>query len=495
MSIIAMKRPVLVLQVVSWAMILHLFMILSLQAGQKSGQPNVVFILADDMGWTDLGVQGSKYYESPNIDKLALQSCRFQNHHHCQNCVPTRSSLWSGQYSSRTGIYSVGSLERGESSQRRLRVPENLTQLPLDRKTIADQLKQAGYRTGYFGKWHLGQKGDYHPSRRGWGQAITSMGQHFDFVTQPPVEHDKADYLADWLTDRAIAFLDESRKEPFFLVLAHFAVHTPLQAKAEKIRQFETKSPSGGHGNATYAAMIASLDDSVGRVLRRLEDLQLADDTVVIFASDNGGVGGYGERAQNVTDNSPLRDGKGSHYEGGLRVPMFVRWPGVTRPGSISQEPTTHVDFYPTILEIAGASKPDQILDGLSLVPILKSINPATAKLDRDSIFAHLPGYLEGRDGQWRTTPVSTIIQREFKLLEYLEDGRLELYDLRSDPSEKQNLAMVNSAKASQMQGQLSQWRKSTRAAMPTPNPDYGKPVTDSQKQSRKKARNEEETQ
>lgn len=481
-------------QFARWAMVFQIFAVLSLQAGEKARRPNIVFILADDMGWTDLGVQGSKFYESPQIDKLAAQSCQFQNHHHCQNCVPTRSALWSGQYASRTGIYTVGSLERGESSDRKLNVPENLTQLPLDRKTIGDQLKSAGYRTGYFGKWHLGQNGDYHPSRRGWDQAITSMGKHYDFVTQPPVPHDKSDYLADWLTDRALGFINQNKDDPFFLVLAHFAVHTPLQAKPEKIKQFENKKPTtGGHTNVTYAAMIASLDESVGRVLKRLDELQLSDDTIVIFTSDNGGVGGYGDRANNVTDNAPLRDGKGSHYEGGLRVPMFVKWPGVTKAGAISREPTTHVDFYPTILEMAGAQRPDQILDGLSLTTLMKSNEPATARLERNSIFAHLPGYLQGRNGQWRTTPVSTIIQREFKLMEYLEDGRMELYDLQNDPSEKHNLAKDKPDTAKRMQLELAQWRKSTRAAMPTPNPDYGKPIRSTKKQALKKAARSQE--
>ncbi len=430
-------------------------------------RPNVVVILADDLGWTDLATQGSKYYETPAIDRLAAQSRKFQRHYHSQNCQPTRAALWSGQYAPRTGIYSVGSLERGQPENRKLNVPENVTQLPLDRRTIGDALKAAGYRTGYFGKWHLGQKGEYHPGRRGWDEAITSMGRHFGFQTQPPTEQPKDAYLADWLTDRACTFLEKPSDQPFFLVLAHFAVHTPLEAKPDKLGRFANKPVAGGHTNPTYAAMIASLDESVGRVLKKLDDLKLADDTVVIFTSDNGGVGGYGENARNVTDNTPLRSGKGTHYEGGLRVPFFVRWPGVVEPGTATSEPTAHIDLFPTLLEIARAERTEQILDGKSLVPLLKG--DETTKLDRDYLFFHLPGYLEGQNGRWRTSPVSTVIGRDWKMLEYLEDGRRELYAIDQDTSEARDLAGTKPEIVNMLAEKLNRWRKEIGAAMPTP--------------------------
>jgi arylsulfatase A-like enzyme len=435
--------------------------------GQDSlKKPNIVLILADDLGWTDLGVQGSKYYETPNIDRLASEGVRLQNHHHFQNCAPTRAALWSGQYAPRTGIYTVGTLARGNASDRKMEVPENKTELPLGLKTVGDQIRANGYRTAYLGKWHLGQQGAFHPSKRGWDYAVTSMGRHFQFQTQPEMKHNPDAYLADWLTDRALEFLDQSTDKPFFLVLAHFAVHTPLQAKPELIKKFETKPVANGHKNPTYAAMIQSVDESVGRVVSKLKQLQLEENTIVIFTSDNGGVGGYGDLANNITDNAPLRSGKGTHYEGGLRVPMIVRWPGVCEPGKMSQEPTSVVDIYPSLLDVTGSEYPEQTLDGKSLLPVWK--NPEKAKLDRDYIFFHLPGYLEGRKGQWRTTPVSSIIGREYKLMEFLEDQTVELYDLTADVSESQNLVDDKPLVVKQMREELAHWRDSVKAAMPS---------------------------
>src|SRR5690349_8426959 len=196
-------------------------------------RPNIVFILADDLGWSDTGAYGSKYYETPNIDRLAKQGMRFTNYHNCQNCQPTRAALMSGQYAVRTGVYTVGSIERFNWESRTLRPVDNVTQLPLEKVTIAQALKSAGYATGMFGKWHLGQTGKYHPSQRGFDEAITSMGVHFNFKTQPPVDHPGDAYLADWLTDRAVDFVKRHKGGPFFLYLPHFAVHQPLQAKRE----------------------------------------------------------------------------------------------------------------------------------------------------------------------------------------------------------------------------------------------------------------------
>lgn len=439
--------------------------VLASSAKSAENRPNVVVILADDLGWSDLGTQGSKYYETPAIDALAAQSRKFQRHYHSQNCQPTRAALWSGQYAPRTGIYTVGSLDRGPAEDRKLNTPKNVTQLPLDRETIGDALKSAGYRTGYFGKWHLGQQGEHHPGRRGWDEAITSMGRHFGFDTQPPTEHAKDAYLAEWLTERACEFIGKPSETPFFLVLAHFAVHSPLEAKAEKIEHFSGKPAAGGHSNPTYAAMIASLDDSVGRVLKKLDEMQAADDTIVIFTSDNGGVGGYGADARNVTDNAPLRNGKGTHYEGGLRVPFFVRWPGVVKPGTTSHEPTAHVDLFPTLIELAGAKRPKQTLDGLSLVPLWKG--DESARLSREYLYFHLPGYLEGRGTRWRTTPVSTVIGRHWKMLEYLEDGRRELYRIDSDISEARDVAVANPQVVQELTETLNQWRNAIGAAMP----------------------------
>ena len=234
----------------------------------EPGRPNIVFILADDLGGTDLACYGSRYYETPNIDKLASQGVRFTSHHHCQNCAPTRAALMSGQYGARTGVYTVGSIERFNWRSRPLRPVDNVEELPLDRATIADQLRAAGYATGMFGKWHLGQKKKYHPAQRGFDEALVTAGKHFDFVTDPPVDYPKGQYLADFLTDRAVDFIQRHKAEPFFLYLPHFGVHAPHNAKPELIEHFKAKPGVGGHNNPTYAAMIASVDESVGRVMQ-----------------------------------------------------------------------------------------------------------------------------------------------------------------------------------------------------------------------------------
>jgi arylsulfatase A-like enzyme len=437
----------------------------------KAAKPNIVFIMADDLGYTDVACFGSRYYETPNIDRLASQGMKLLNHHHCQNCTPTRAALMSGQYGARTGVYTVGGIDRFDWSKRPLRPVDNVTQLPLDRDTVAEPLKRAGYATGMFGKWHIGERGAYHPSRRGFDEAIVSMGQHFDFATNPKTEYPQGQYLSDFLTDRAVDFITRHKDEPFFLYLPHFGVHSPYQAKPDLIARFKAKPGGGGHGNPTYAAMIYSVDESVGRVMQTLDDLKLADHTVLIFTSDNGGVGGYVRerirKAGDVTDNSPLRSGKGSLYEGGTREPFVVRWPGATKPGSVCDVPTIHVDIFPTFLEIAGAPKPRQVLDGESLAKLFR--DPA-APLQRDAIFQHFPGYLGAGADQWRTTPVSLIQSGPWKLMEFLEDGRLELYNLSEDIGETKNLAEAMPDKARQLHARLVAWRAEVNAPMPTKN-------------------------
>ncbi|MBM3872058.1 MAG: sulfatase [Verrucomicrobia bacterium] len=451
--------------------------------------PNVIFIMADDLGYTDVACFGSKYYETPNLDRLATQGMKLLSHHHCQNCTPTRAALMSGQYGARTGVYTVGGIDRFDWSARPLRPVDNVTDLPLDRDIIPKQLKAAGYATGMFGKWHIGERGEFHPGKRGFDEAISSAGQHFDFATNPKVDYPKGQYLADFLTDRAVDFITRHKDKPFFLYLPHFGVHSPHHAKPELIAKFKNKPGVGGHNSPVYAAMIASVDESVGRVMKTLDDLKLADNTVLIFTSDNGGVGGYGrpdglirepgKEAQGkkakgedgdgggITDNTPLRSGKGSLYEGGTREPFIVRWPGVVPPGSKCEVPTIHVDIFPTMLEIAAAPKPRQVLDGESLVKLFR--DPA-AKLTRDAIFQHFPGYLGSGPGLWRTTPVSLIQSGDWKLMEYLEDGKLELYNLRDDIGETKNLAKEIPDKAKELHARLVAWRKEVKAPMPKPN-------------------------
>ncbi|MFO1439321.1 MAG: sulfatase [Verrucomicrobiaceae bacterium] len=452
---------------------------LALLAAEK--RPNIVFIMADDLGWTDVACFGSKYYETPNIDKLATQGMKLTRHHHCQNCQPTRAALMSGQYAARTGVYTVGGIDRFDWSTRPLRPVDNVTELPLEKTTLAQVMKSAGYATGMFGKWHLGEKGDHHPGKRGFDEAIVSMGKHFDFATNPKTEVPEGRYLADFLTDKAVDFIQRHKQEPFFLYLPHFGVHSPYQAKNELIEKFKPKPGVGGHNNPTYAAMIASVDESVGRVMQTLDELKLAENTVLIFTSDNGGVGGYAREgimksAGDITDNAPLRSGKGSLYEGGTRVPFIVRWPGITKPGSSCDVPSIHVDVMPTLAEIAQAAPPaNQPLDGESLAPLFR--DPA-ASLKREAIYQHFPGYLGAGADTWRTTPVSLVEVGDWKLMEFLEDGRLELYNLKDDIGESNNLAAKMPEKAKELHAKLQGWREAIKAPMPvknTPSPDSAK--------------------
>lgn len=450
-----------------------------LRAADGPRRPNIIFILADDLGWTDTGAYGSAYYATPNIDRLAAQGVRFTRFHACQNCQPTRAALMTGQYAPRTGVYTVGGIDRFQWWTRSLRPADNVTALPLDRTTVAQSLKQQGYATGMFGKWHLGNDGAHHPGRRGFDEAIVvGTSRHFDFTTDPPADYPKGQYLADFLTDRAVDFIERRKDGPFFLYLPHFAVHSPFQAKEELIARFRDKPAAGGHRDPTYAAMIASVDESVGRVMQTLDRLALAGDTALIFSSDNGGVGGYTRegirKTGEITDNAPLRCGKGSLYEGGTRVPLIVRWPGTAPPGAVCDVPAIHVDIFPTFLEIAGAARPAQALDGESLVKLFR--DPG-AKLARDAIYQHFPGYLGGGDGTWRTTPVGVIQAGDWKLMEFFEDGHLELYRVAEDIGEKRNLAQEMPEKARELHTKLLAWRKALDAPMPAPHTPGERPA------------------
>ncbi len=463
-------------------------------AAPKPPTPNIIFVLADDLGWTDLACQGSKYYETPNIDRLAAEGLRFTSYHNCQNCQPTRAALLSGQYGPRTGVYTVGGIQRFEWQSRPLRPVDNAEALPLEKITFAQTLKQAGYATGMFGKWHLGNGPAHHPKARGFDEAIVSMGKHFDFNTNPKVAHQEGAYLADFLTEQAVDFIRRHQDGPFFLYLPHFGVHSPHQAKPELIEHFKPKPGVGGHNNPVYAAMIASVDESVGRLLALLDELKLAENTVVIFSSDNGGVGGYQREGitggGSITDNAPLRSGKGSLYEGGIRDPFIVRWPGTVKPGATTDVPVIHVDLYPTFLEIAGAKAPaDYPLDGESLAPLLRE---AGASLKRNAIYQHFPGYLGAGPGSWRTTPVGVIQSGDWKLMEFFEDHRLELYNLRDDLGEQHNLAAEKPEKTKELHAKMLAWRQSVGAQMPAPNTDI-KPTGAEKKRGGKRKQQAEE--
>jgi arylsulfatase A-like enzyme len=444
--------------------------------------PNVLFIYVDDLGWRDLGVMGSTYYETPHIDGLAAQGMRFTDAYaNAPNCAPSRASLLSGLYAPRHGIYTVGSAERGPPALRRLVPVENETTLSLEVVTLAEALQTAGYRTGHVGKWHLGGTGHL-PADQGfdWSVAGNEAGSpasyFFPYRNErgaiPGLEDGtEGEYLADRLTDEAIRFMEESRDEPFFLYLSHYSVHTPIRGKPGLVERYRAKAGSGGQDHPTYAAMVHSVDEGVGRLLATLDSLDIADNTVVFFHSDNGG---YGP----VTSMAPLRGSKGMLYEGGIREPLIVRWPGRVAPGTVTRTPVIGTDLYPTILEIGGGTPPaEQPLDGVSLVPLLEE----TGDLAPRPLFWHFPAYLEADrsvDGPWRTTPASAMRMGRHKLLYFFEDRRWELYDLEADPSESVDLSIALPEEVSRLRGVLEAWWQDTGAFIPTVrNPLYGAPT------------------
>ncbi|MCK4293209.1 MAG: sulfatase-like hydrolase/transferase [Planctomycetes bacterium] len=461
---------------------------LKVRAGAK--KPNIVFIMIDDMGARDVGFMGSEYYETPNIDELVGEGMVFTNAYaNAANCAPTRACFLTGQYSPRHGVYTVGNSARGSSSDRRLIPIANDTTLDSHHITIAEVLKPAGYVSVSIGKWHMGTDPDLGPIGQGFDvnvggfSAGSPPGGYFSPYKNPELPNGPdGEYLTDRLTDEALKFIDANKDRPFFLYMTHYAVHTPIQAKADLIAKYQDKPPSHGQDNPKYAAMIDSVDQGIGRMMDKLDELELTDNTVVFFFSDNGGYVG-------ATSNQPLRGFKGTFYEGGIREPMFVKWPGVVKPGTTCDTPVISTDFFPTILEMAGAKKPPgKTLDGESIVTLLKR----QTTLNREAIFWHFPAYLQGnvpgaRDSKFRTRPVAVVRKGGWKLLLFLEEwvldggqskidtnNAVELYNLADDISETNNLANTNKAKRDELLNLLIDWQNSVGAPVPTtPNPDY----------------------
>ena len=457
-------------------------------AGAAGRELNFVFILIDDMGWMDAGCYGSTFYETPNIDKLAREGVRFTDAYAaCPVCSPTRASILTGKYPVRIGLTNFLSGQR----RGKLIPPDYVRQLPLEEVTIAEAFKEAGYGTCFVGKWHLGRK-PYYPEHQGFDINIaggaTGMPPSY-FYPYGKGEHRKLDlpggkegeYLTDRLTDESLKFLDDNKDRPFLLYLSHYAVHIPLQSKKDIANRYRFKArkmlkskdplflPEGNvktrqvQNHPVYASMIQSVDESVGRVMKKLEDLGVADNTVVIFMSDNGGLS---TSAGWPTSNVPLRAGKGWLYEGGIREPMIIKWPGVTKPNTVSSEVVTSTDFYPTMLEMAGLPlRQEQHSDGISLVPLLKG----EGSLDRKAIYWHFPHY----GSTTGSSPSAAVRSGNYKLIEFYEDDRIELYDLKKDIGEKHDLSAKMPEKAAELKKMLHEWQKSLNAKMPTPNPDY----------------------
>ena len=440
-----------------------LFFSLFAHAAVPAAKPNIVFMLVDDMGWTDLACFGSKYYETPNIDRLASQGMRFTDAYSaCTVCSPTRASVLTGQYPARLHI--TDWIAGHKRPFAKLSVPDWTMQLSPDIPNVAKVLKAAGYATASIGKWHLGPEACW-PDKQGFDLNIAGCdkGQPPSYFSpyKIPTLSDGPDgeFLSDRLTTEALKFLEQNKDKPFFLYFPHYAVHTPLMAKKEVVEKYRAKAdPNAPQNNPTYAALVESVDDSVGRLLRKLEELKLSENTIIVFTSDNGGL------LQNkITSNVPLRAGKGSAYEGGVRVPLIVKWPGVTKPGSVDHTPVISADSFPTLLAMTGASAPtSHTVDGESLEPLLRQ----TGSLKREALFWHYPHYHPGG-----ATPYGAIRAGDFRLVEFYEDNRVELYNLKDDIGETRDLAAKLPEKAAILRQKLHDWRQRVGAQMPTPNP------------------------
>jgi arylsulfatase A-like enzyme len=453
-------------------------------------QPNFVFFLIDDLGWVDTGVYGSSFYETPNIDRLANEGMRFTDAYAASPvCSPTRASIMTGRHPARLNITDwIGGSQRGE-----LLPAEYEHQLAFEEVTIAEVLKEAGYSTGFFGKWHLGDR-PFLPDSQGFDLNIggTAAGQpasyfypykaeegRSDFWDVPHLEEgEEGEYLTDRLTDEAIRFLEAQGENPFLLYLSHYAVHTPIQSKEELTEKYSEKAgslrePDGPdfitehdrafvkqhQDHAAYAGMVQSVDESVGRVLKTIENLGLTNNTIVIFMSDNGGLTTIANRRSAPTAVLPLRAGKGWLYEGGIREPLIVKWPGVVEAGSICEAPVISTDFFPTMLEMARiGQRPNLHQDGLSLVPLLRQ----QGSLDRNALYWHFPHY-HGSGNR----PSGAVRVGDFKLVEWFEDGKVELYNLSGDIGELNDLSGSMPEKVEELREMLHAWHSTVDARMP----------------------------
>lgn len=494
--------------------------------------PNVVFFLVDDLGWADLGCYGSQFHESPNIDKFATDAVRFTNAYAaCHVCSPTRASIMTGKYPARLGLtdWLPG---RREFSFQRLRNVATIQHLPFEETTIAEALKQHGYATAHIGKWHLGEEPSG-PLQHGfdiqiprWNKGWPKAGYHAPFKLDG-LSDKPGDYLTDRLTDEAVKFIASHQDEPFFLYLSHYAVHDPIHGRNDLVPKYEAKRDAGRstdgasfilegnpdderpltrpqldeliqqddyreykvlpqrtvkikqqQDNAQFAAMIEATDESFGRIIEQLESLNLSDNTIVIFFSDNGGMsaGNFGNPKRVInrgqldiaysTSNLPLRAGKGWLYEGGIREPMLVRWPGHGEAGTVCEEPIISVDFLPSIIEMTGiATELPVKIDGVSFAKLFQGQD----SLDREAIYWHFPNY----SNHGMQSPGGAIRRGDYKLLEYFENGTVQLFNLKNDIGEQHDLAQAEPQQAAKLLEMLRKWRRRVGAQMMEPNPSF----------------------
>ena len=453
---------------------------------QAFGQakPNIVLIMADDLGWSDVGYNGAEFYETPHIDRLAREGMIFNRFYQsAANCAPSRASLLSGMYTPRHGVYIPQGLARGDVDKMRYKVPTrgegedfhtfdvSINQLDPNTESLAELLKKAGYVSARLGKWHVGDDNQ--------GFDLNSAEGTPGFITNKNGE-EKRYYndanVAERLTDLAVKFIEDHQNQPFFLYLSHWEVHTPITAQEDRVAYFEEKLQkfSGQNFNPTYAAEIEQVDQSVGRLMEKLETLRLRENTLFIFTSDNGGL-------SEVTSNAPLRKGKGTYYEGGIRVPFCVSWPGQITTGQKTDVPIIGVDIFPTMAEITGAKPaPLQPRDGVSILPLLEG-----EEMEERALFWHFPLYLTGGADKclpvygsdeihWRAVPSSVIMKGDWKLIYYYEYDSFELFNLAEDVGEKQNLVGEQRYVSDALLAELREWVKAVHAPVPLiPNPKF----------------------
>jgi arylsulfatase A len=489
--------------------------------------PNIVLFLVDDLGWSDIGCYGSKFYDTPNVDRLAEQGVRFtQAYSACHVCSPTRASLMTGKYPARLRMtdWIPG---RQDHAFEHLLTPPTLQQLPQEEHTIAEALKSHGYRTAIFGKWHLGD-GESAPTAHGfdvrvpdWDGCCPRGGYHAPFKMEG-ISFEAGDYLTDRLTDEALKFIESKSDQPFFLYLSHFAVHDPIQGRSDLVEKYRKKRSTTktnpqpefilegnpddetpltrsqldaliaelshqGHkvlpqrtvkikqhqDNIQFAAMVEAMDESLGRVMGKLDALGLSDNTIVIFYSDNGGMsaGNWGNPERIIsekaidsayaTSNLPLRGAKGWLYEGGVRVPLIVKWPGQGKRGTLCHEPVISPDFFPTLLEMSSLPpRPKQHVDGVSFAAAVKG-----NEFQRDAIYWHFPHY----SNHGMQSPCGAVRHGDYKLIEYFENNTVQLFNLKKDPGEQLDLAKLENEKAKELTAKLHAWRNDVGARMPTP--------------------------
>ncbi|QDS92457.1 Arylsulfatase [Roseimaritima multifibrata] len=454
----------------------------SADSQNKPARPNIVLVMADDLGGRDLPAYGNRFNETPNIDRLAVQGTVFHNAYAAPVCSATRASIQSGQYPARVGIFDF--IPGHWRPFEKVIAPKHRTQhLPEDIVTLGDVMQSAGYKTGYFGKWHLNNGRENLPNTRGYEFAHMYAGGGFyapKFV--PPYDAGGDKRLSNQLTEMSIDFMKENKDQPFFLFLSHYDVHVQLDADKDLIDKYLDKKKTPDYpGNAVYAAMIEHVDNSVGDMMQATDELGLTDNTIFIFYSDNGGVDnrfdnvplltGKGKAAYPeghpltyiATSNTPLRAGKGTLYEGGIRVPLIVRWPGKVASGATSEAIVSSVDFYPTFLDLVQGKAPEkQVLDGFSMLPALTKNKFDTER----ELFTHYPVFHHEQ-------PMSALRKGDWKIVQNLVSGEFELFNLKYDVNEMTDLKFSYAEKTAEMKKALAKWQSDTNAQNPVPNPDF----------------------